>query len=194
MNKAVIGVVAALGIVAGGAGAYFYKLQADAAKWKDAKEIVEDEIKKDGITTTAHFVSIIDAPLAKVQDAVWKVEDSDKVIANVKKSELVKQEGNTKTLKMQLQALTLPVQHYTMQFTLDAPAHKINFKTIESQAQDIEGSYFLEPSPDGTKTKLTYNAVAKDKIAVPFPQSLIEGATRETFVNTIRGISKMVKS
>jgi hypothetical protein len=169
------------------------QLQAEAAKWKGAKEIVEESITKDGIVTAARFVSVIEAPLAKVQDAVWGVESSAGRIPNVKLSQLVKQEGNTKTLKMQLQALTLPVQHYTMQFTLDAAAHKISFKTTESQAQDIEGSYQLEASPDGQRTRIVYESKATDKIAVPFPQSLIEGATRETFVNTIRGVKSMVQ-
>jgi hypothetical protein len=50
----------------------------------------------------------------------------------------------------------------------------------------------LEPSPDGKRTKLTYEVKSTDKIAVPFPASLIESANRETFVNTVRGVNKVV--
>jgi len=149
---------------------------------------------RDGIVTRAHFLSIIDGSVKQVQAAVWRVEDSAKVVENVTLSDLVKQSGNTKTLKMRLKALNLPLQHYTMEFTLHPAEHRITFKTIESQAQDISGSYQFEASPDGKRTRLVYDSEAKDKIHVPFPQSVIEGATRETFVNTVRGVVKTLRA
>jgi hypothetical protein len=190
-KKVVIGIVVVLVVVAGAAG-YFLKLRAEAAKWKEAKEFVKEEssITKEGIVTKAHFVSIIDAPMEKVEDAMWKVEDGSRWIDNVKLSELVEQKGETKVLKMQIQALNLPVQHYTMEFTRHPGEHRITFKTIASQAQDVEGSYRFEPSPDGKRTRLVYDSTSRDKIQVPFPQDVIEGATRETYVKTVRGITK----
>jgi hypothetical protein len=187
----IIGALVVLAVV-GGIAFYWIQLQRQAAQWKNAKEIVEESFNKDGGTATVRYVGIIDGPIDKVQDAVWAVEKSSEMVANIKKSELVKAEGNQKTVLMQLQALNLPLQQYTMQFTLDAPAHKVNFKTLQAQAADLEGAYVLEPSPDGKRTKLTYEATSVDKIAVPFPAALIESANRETFVNTIRGINKMV--
>jgi hypothetical protein len=187
----IIGALIALAVVAGIA-LYWVQLQRQAGQWKDAREIVEESFNKDGGTATVRYVGIIDGPIDKVQDAVWAVEKSAEMVANIKKSELIKSEGNQKTVLMQLQALNLPLQQYTMQFTLDPAAHKVAFKTLQAQAADLEGAYVLEPSPDGKRTKLTYEAKSVDKIAVPFPAALIESANRETFVNTIRGINKMV--
>jgi hypothetical protein len=189
-KKIIIGAGAVLGLVVIVIGVYLVRLQSEAAKWKSAKEIVEEEISRDGIVTKARFVSIVDAPLNKVQDALWRVEEGSKRIDNIKQSELVSAQGNKKVVKMAIQALTLPLQHYTMEFTLDPGTHTLTFKSVESQVQEIEGSYKLEPSPDGKQTRITYESLARDKVAVPAPQSVIEGATRETFVKTVRGIEK----
>lgn len=187
----IIGALIVLAVVAAG-GLYWYRLQQQAALWKNAKEIVEESFNKDGAVATIRYVGIINAPIDKVQDAVWAVEKSSEMVANIKKSELLKSEGNQKTVLMQLQALNLPLQQYTMQFTLDPAAHRVTFKTLQAQAADLEGAYVLEGSPDGKRTKLIYEAKSTDKIAVPFPSSVIESANRETFVNTIRGIDKVV--
>lgn len=188
--KVIAGVI--VGVVLLAVGYYWFHLQRQAAMWKDAKEIVEESFNKDGGTATIRYVAVVDGPLDKVQDAVWAVERSAQTVANIKKSDLVKQEGNTKTVLMQLQALNLPLQQYVMQFTLDPTNHRVNFKTTQAQAADLEGSYLLQESPDGKRTRITYEAKSIDKIAVPFPASVIESANRETFVNTIRGVTKQV--
>jgi hypothetical protein len=191
-KKALIGIVVVVVVVVAGAAVYFHQLRVQAAKWKEATEFVKDEstITREGVVTKAHFVSIIDAPMAKVEDAMWKVEDGSRWIDNVKLSELVEQKGDTKVLKMQIQALNLPVQHYTMEFTRHPGEHLITFKTVASQTQDVEGSYRFEPSPDGKRTRLVYESTSRDKIQVPFPEDVLEGAMRETFVKTVRGITK----
>lgn len=194
MNKKVlIGLVGAVVVVA---GLYALKVQRDAAKWRSAEEFVkgEDKFVKDGNVTTIRFVSVMDGALDRVQAALWNVENSAGTVANVKLSKLIKQEGNTKTLEMHLQASNLPLQRYTMQFTLHPKEHRIAFKTTESQFQDMEGSYQLEASPDGKRTRITYNSTARDKVAVPFPTSVLESANRETFVNTVRGVKKQLQS
>ena len=187
-------IIGALVVVAvlGGIGLYWYQLQQQAALWKNAKEVVEESFNKDGGVAKIRYVGMIDGPIDKVQDAVWAVEKSSEMVANIKKSELIKAEGNDKTVLMQLQALNLPLQQYTMQFTLDPATHRVNFKTLQAQAADLVGAYVLESSPDGKRTKLTYEVTSTDKIAVPFPAAVIESANRETFVNTIRGINKAV--
>jgi len=191
-SKTIIGVVAAVVVVVVGFLAYQYmRVKAEAAKWSGPiKEIVEEKATKDGDVTTTHFVSIIDAPLDKVQAALWNVEHSQDMVENIRMSKLTAQEGNSKTVEMHLQALNLPLQYFTMKWTLDPAAHRLSFKTTESQLQDLEGYYQLEPSPDGTKTRVIYESKGRDKVALPFPQSVVDSANRETFVNTMRGAKK----
>jgi len=193
MNAKTIGGLIVLVIVLA-VGWWAFQLQQQTAKWKDAKEIVEESFNKDGAVATIRYVGVVEGPIDKVQDAVWGVERSSQMIDNIKKSELIKQEGNSKTVLMQLQALNLPLQQYTMEFTLDPAKHQVNFKTLQAQAADLEGAYKLEASPDGTRTRITYEAKSTDKIAVPFPAAVIESANRETFVNTVRGVEKALKA
>ena len=187
-----IGVVAVLVI-----GLLVYKamgLRSEAAKWSGPiKEIVEEDVKHDGSVTRAHYVSIIDAPVDAVQKVIWDVEASPKIVENIKMAKVLEDKGNVRIVEINLQALTLPLQNFTMEWTLYPEEHRITFKTTKSQAQDIEAEYKLEPSPDGARTRLTYTTTAKDKINVPFPQSVLDSATRETYVNTVRGIQKSVK-
>jgi hypothetical protein len=192
-KKVIIGVV---GVVVLAVGWYFFQLQREAAKWQQVKEI-DDEVsfyEKDGANSKMRFVSVIDAPLDKVQSALWQVERSAEIVDNISRSKLIKQEGNTKLLEMHVQPLNLPLQYYTMEFTFVPDKHRVEFKTVDSNTQDISGSYQLEASPDGTRTKLIYEASGKDKVAVPVPESVIESASRQTFVNTVRGITKVAKS
>ncbi|MGD9763936.1 MAG: hypothetical protein AB7V27_09505 [Candidatus Binatia bacterium] len=179
-------------VVVGAAVLYWVELRQQAALWRDAKEVTDAHFDKDGGVATMRYEGIIDGPLEKVQDAVWAVERGDEYVANVKKAELLSQDGNTKTVLLQVQALNLPLQQYTMLFTLDTARHRVDFKTTKAQAADLEGSYQLERSPDGLRTKIVYQATSTDKIAVPFPAAVIESANRETFVNTVRGINKLL--
>jgi hypothetical protein len=195
MKKSVllaVGAVVAVVLVA--IGVYQFRLRSEAAKWSGPmKEIVEEQIVRDNAVTRSRFVSIIDAPIEKVQQVVWQVENLQQMVPNFKISKLIDSSGNKKRLEIGIQALTLPLLSYEMEFTNFPAEHKVTFKTLKSQAQDIDGQYQLEPSPDGTKTRITYTTVATDKIAVPFPQSVLDSAGRETFVNTMRGIQKVVK-
>jgi len=178
-------------------GFFAYKaviLRGETAKWSGPmQEIAEEKIDHDNTMTHARFVSVIDAPVAKVQSAIWNVEGSQQMVENIKMSKLLESKENSKLVEINLQSLNLPLQNFTMQWTLYPDEHRITFKTVKSQAQDIEGEYKLEASPDGTKTRLVYTTTSKDKVAVPFPQSVLDSANRETYVNTVRGIQRVVK-
>lgn len=187
--KAIVGAIVLLIVIV--FGYYYVSYRRQVARLAGAKEVEEATFTKDGAIGHIKYVGIVNGPIDKVQDAVWAVETSSKMIENIKKSDLVKQEGNKKTILMQLKAGTLPVQQVVMEFTLDAPKHEVAFKTTQAQAADLEGAYRLEQvSPD--KTRLTYEAKSTDKIAVPFPDGVIETAQREVFVNTVRGIERSI--
>ena len=194
-KKAVFGGVGVVAVLVIGFVAYkAMSLRSEAAKWSGPmKEIVEEEVKHDGSVTHSRYVSIIDAPVDAVQKIIWDVQSSPSMVENIKMAKVLESKGNIKTVEINLQALTLPLQNFTMEWTLHAEEHRITFKTTKSQAQDIEAEYKLEASPDGKRTRLVYTTTSKDKIVVPFPQSVLDSANRETYVNTVRGIQKTVK-
>jgi hypothetical protein len=194
-KKVVLGAVAAVAAVVALVIVYqVVRIRAEAAKWSGPmKEIVEEEVKRDGSVTTSRYVSLLDAPAEAVQKVIWDVGDAQNMVDNIKLSKVLEDRGNVKLVEINLQALTLPLQQFTMEWTLYPQDHRITFKTIKSQAQDITGEYRLEASPDGARTRLTYTTTSKDKIHVPFPQSVLDSANRETYVNTVRGIEKRIK-
>jgi hypothetical protein len=184
--KTIVGAIALLILI--GAGWFYMQWKKQDALYRGASEIAEESFKKDGKVATIKYVGVVNAPIDKVQEAVWGVEKSAGVIESIKKAELMKQEGNSKTILMQLQAGSLPLQQFVMVFTLDEANHAVKFKTTQAQAADLEGTYSLQSN--GDKTLLTYEAVSTDKIPVPFPDGVIESANREVFVTMIRGITK----
>jgi hypothetical protein len=194
-KKIVLGIIAVVVLGVAGFAAYeVVSIRREAAKWAGPmKEIVEEKVTHDNSVTHTRFVSLVNGPIAAVQKAIWDVENSQNTVENIKMSKLLESKDNTKLVEINLESLNLPLQNFTMLWTLYPSEHRITFKTVKSQAQDIEGEYKLEASPDGTRTQITYTSVAKDKIAVPFPQSVLESANRETYVNTIRGIEKTLK-
>jgi hypothetical protein len=196
MNKKILAAVAV--VLLGVVSFVVYKaigVRREAAKWAGPlKEIVEEKVEHEDAVTHIRYVSLINAPVAAVQQAIWDVENSQNTVENIKLSKLLDSKDNTKLVEINLLSLNLPLQNFTMRWTLFADEHRITFKTVKSQAQDIDGEYKLEASPDGARTRLVYTSVSTDKIAVPFPQSVLESANRETYVNTIRGIEKSIKA
>jgi hypothetical protein len=195
MNKNVLAAIGSVAVLlVGFVGYKALSLRSEAAKWSGPmEEIAEEKITHDDNITHARFVSIIDAPVDTVQKAIWSVENSQQMVENIKLSNLIENKGNTKTVELNILALNLPLQAYTMEWTLYPDEHRVTSKTTKSQAQDIETEYKLEPSPDGAKTRLIFTTTIKDKIAVPFPQSVLDSANREIYVNTVRGIQKFAK-
>lgn len=195
MNKSVLGGIAVVVAIVIGFVAYkAISLRREAAKWAGpVQEIAEEQVTHDEKTTHTRFVSLIDAPVASVQTALWDVENSQQMVENIKMSKLLQGSANSKLVEINLQSLNLPLQNLTMQWTLYPEEHRITFKTVKSQAQDIDGEYKLEASPDGAKTRLVYTTTSHDKINLPFPQSVLDSANRETYVNTVRGIQRSVK-
>jgi hypothetical protein len=194
-KKIVIGIIAVVVLGVAAFAAYeVVSIRREAAKWAGPmKEIVDEQVTHDNSVTHIRFVSLVNGPIAAVQKAIWDVENSQNTVENIKMSKLLESKDDTKLVEFNLEALNLPLQNFTMLWTLYPSEHRITFKTVKSQAQDIDGEYKLEASPDGARTQITYTSVTKDKIAVPFPQSVLDSANRETYVNTIRGIEKTLK-
>lgn len=194
MNRTILAALGAvcLGVLALG-GFKAVSVRSEAAKWAGPmKEIVEEHVTHEETVTRSRFVSLIDAPVVAVQQAIWDVEHSQGTVVNIKLSKLLESKGNTKVVEINLQSLNLPLQNFVMLWTLYPAEHRITLTTVKSQAQDIEAEYRLVASPDGSKTRIVYTTVSKDKIAVPFPPSVMDSANREIYVNTVRGIEKSV--
>ena len=135
-----------------------------AKEWDGpVKEITFEKLEKDGKVFDIELHSRIDAPI----DTVWAAMKAPEKLAEFsdqyKKSELLAQTDENKTVQLE---------------------------TLQSTLADIEGSYHIEPSPDGTKTLYIYKATQTDKIALPISTDVQRSALKESFVNQVNAIKK----
>ncbi len=171
-------------------GYRYWELKQMAAKYANAKEVAAESIEKDGANWTVHFESVLAQPLDKVWKALHQPERSHEFIEAFRKSELKKEEGNKKTVEFDVQVLTLPVQTFVAELTFDDANHQMLLKTL-SGPQDQTATYRLR-ALDPDKTLLVYDAKATDRMSVPLPLAVQEGAVRELFVLQIRAIQKSI--
>jgi hypothetical protein len=191
--KVVLGVVGvAVVLILAYVGFQFWRLQQLAARYAKAKEIAAESIEKDGNRWTIHMESVLAQPIDKVWNALRRPERSHEYIEAFKKSELKKEEGNTKVVEFEVQLLTLPAQNFVSQLDYDDARHRLTLKTL-SGPQEQNSTYQLTAlGPD--RTLLVLDGTAVDRIAMPLPLSVQRGAMRELFVAQIRAIEKSIQA
>ena len=190
--KAILAIVVVLVLAAAG---YFYvqysKIQQAAAC--PAKEIATSNLSKSGDTWHIAFTSKFDAPLDKVFDAFQHPERAVEFAPeNVMKSEVVKDEGNTKTIDVVGKLDILPpgfkVQNLRTQYTVYPDQHRITSKSIDFKLADIDSEYKFEPTADG-KTVLKFNQTSKQKQQM-LVEALQKGALCETYATQVRAVNR----
>jgi carbon monoxide dehydrogenase subunit G len=170
----------------------YFKAKSAAVKWEgDIEEISSATMVKDGKVFTIDMLSRIDAPLDKVWAVVKTPEKLAEFSDQYKKSEILKDEGNVKELELHVLALD-NLQQLKVRMEFDDTAHTLKIKTLASTIADIEGTYTLTASPDGTKTSYHYEAKQTDKIALPISEDVQRSAIKESFVNQVRSIKKQL--
>lgn len=168
----------------------YFRAQNAAVKWEGPiEEIASSEITKDGKVFTIEMVSRIDSPPEAVWAAMKHPERLSQNSEQYKKSDLLKDEGNHKELELHVMALD-NLQQLTVAMDFDDASKTLKIKTLTSSIADIEGTYALTPSPDGTKTLYTYKAKQTDKVALPISEDVQRSAIKESFVNQVRAIKK----
>jgi carbon monoxide dehydrogenase subunit G len=188
----IVGVVALLILViAAYLGYRYWQVRSLAKKYANATEIASASIQKDGPTWTIHIESVIADPI----DAVWKAlrqpeRSAELVPTAFKNSTLTKEEGNKKTLELEVTLLSLPSQKMVAELSYDDAAHKVKIDTSKG-LQDIHGRYELT-ALSADRTLLVFDGTAVDKVSLPLPQSVVEGALRELFVVQVRAIQAAI--
>jgi len=167
----------------------YYQIQSAAVRWEGpVKEILSEKFDKQANTTHMEYTSRIDAPVEEVFRAFQRPEDMQKYTEVIRSAKLLESEDNRKVIEVEAVILGQP-QQMTLDFTFLPQEHRILMKGDSSLAA-VEGEYRLTPSPDGTKTLLTYTATSEDKVNLPMPVGTQKSAARELFASTIRALNK----
>jgi len=191
--RAIVGIVVAL-VVAVVAYFAWTTYQIRQAATGPAKEIVSESMAKAGDVWHVSFVSKFDAPVDKVYEIFSHPERSHELAPdNVLKSEVVSEDGNTKTIDLIGKLDILPpgfkVQNVRTEYTLYPTEHRITTKTVNFKLADINSEYKFEATPDGKGTLLRFNQTSKDKGGIPV-ESVQKGALRETYVTQVRAVNR----
>ena len=191
--RAIVGIVVVL-VVAVVAYFAWTTYQIRQAATGPAKEIVSESMAKSGDVWHVSFVSKFDAPVDKVYEIFSHPERSHELAPdNVLKSEVVSEDGNTKTIDLIGKLDILPpgfkVQNVRTEYTLYPTEHRITTKTVNFKLADINSEYKFEATPDGKGTLLRFNQTSKDKGGIPV-ESVQKGALRETYVTQVRAVNR----
>src|SRR6266850_716943 len=191
--KAILGIILLLVIaVAGYLGWEYYTIQKAASG--PAKEIVSESISKSGDMWHVKFVSKFDAPLDRVFDAYQHPERAKEFAPeNVMKAEIIKEDGNSKTVDVVGKLDILPpgfkVQNLRTEYTVYPDEKRITSRSINFKLADINSEYKFEATPDGKGTILTFSQTSKDKAPL-LVDSLQKGALRETYITQVRAVNR----
>jgi len=159
-----------------------------------AKELVSESMERKGDTWYVDFVTKFDAPVDRVFAAFSQPEKViDNAPENVLKSELVKSEGNVKTVNLVARLDILPpgfkVQNIQFEYTLHPETKTITTRTIDFKLADMASELKFAPGPEGDTTILTFHQTSKDK-APMLVESLQKGALREQYLITVRAVNR----
>jgi len=193
VSRVVVGIVVAVLLVAALAGGWYWRLQREAVRWKDAKEIYSQSIEKDGSVWHVSMESLIDRPAYLVWEAMKQPERSAEFIEAFRKSELIEEQDNRKVIRMQVQVLTLPIISFDAEFRYDDAAHRSTMKSLGTPPQQIDASYEIVPSPDDTKCLVRYRGTVTNRVQVPLAENVQRGAIQQIFVQTIRALNKGIE-
>lgn len=158
------------------------------------KEIATETMTKDGDVWKVHFTTKIDAPVDKVWEAFSQPERGKEFAPeNLLKSEIVKNEGNTKIVDIVGRLDILPpgfkVQNIRSEFVYFPADKKFTQKSIDFKLADLDATYTLKPTEDGKGTLVTFDQTSKTKSAM-LVDSLQKGALRETYSIQIRAVNR----
>ena len=158
------------------------------------KEITTESLEKVGDTWNVKFTSRIDAPVDQVYTALSQPERMHEFIPDsVLKSDLVKKDGDAKTVDLVFKLDILPpgfkVQTVRNDLMFYPSEKRVTQKSVDFKLADIASEYKLVPTPDGKGTLVTFTQTSKDKGGLPV-ESLQKGALRETYIMQVRAVNK----
>ena len=149
----------------------------------------QSETTLDDGSVRMEFESLIDAPADPLFLAFSDVEHHAEFVTGVSESKLVSSSGNTKVVDITNEVLGRP-NRARIEWTIEPQKRKLSFKTIEAQYTDNSAEYVMEPSPDGTRTRVKTIYYLRDKGGHPFPLYTLRAAIRDGYVAAVSSVKR----
>jgi len=135
------------------------------------------------------YWALVDAPADGVYKALADVEHYMQFVDGVDRTQLLSASGNVKTIQI-AQRVIGRQNNAQVRWTLDPAAHKIAFKTEQSDLYYNEGGYEVIASPDGQRALVKVTFIVKESEHVNIPRGVLASGTRDSFEIAAKSIKK----
>lgn len=131
--------------------------------------------------------AIIDAPMAKVFEAISDFEHYNEFMPHTTLAEVIRREGNELWFRTALDFKVKRVT-YVLHVTLDPDGRGLRWTLAEGDLAFNEGGWELEPyGPDGSRTYVTYTAYVDPGFYVPgFMLAKLTEGSLPAVINAVR--------
>ena len=163
----------------------------DSFDWGQKEDFMlsQSETTLDDGSVRMEYVSLVNAPADPLFLAFSDVEHHAEFVTGVTESKLVSSAGNKKVIDITNEVLGRP-NRATIEWTIEPQQRKLSFKTVEAQYTDNSAEYVIDPSPDGTRSRVTTIYYLRDKGGHPFPLYTLRGAIRDSYVAAVGSVKR----
>jgi ribosome-associated toxin RatA of RatAB toxin-antitoxin module len=137
------------------------------------------------------YWSLVDAPAQAVYDALADLEHYPDFIPGVDRLQVLGVDGNTKTVQI-AQRVIGRQSNAKVEWTFIPERRRIEFHTAQSDLSYNDGSYDIEPSPDGKRCLVHSVFLVREGQgrAQGVPIGVLVSGTRESFLGAARGVQQ----
>ena len=160
-----------------------------AVDWSAPENMLlrEQSAKKDDAVELQYW-SLVDARPRAVYDALADVEHYPDFVPGVDTVQLLARTDHTKTVQI-AQRVIGRQSNAKVEWTFFPDKLRVEFKTLQSNLSRNDGSFEIQPSPDGQRTLVhsTY-LVREGDAGQPVPIGVLATGTRESFLAAANGV------
>jgi len=135
------------------------------------------------------YWALVDVPADANYKALADVEHYMDFVDGVDRTELIAQKDNTKTIQI-AQRVIGRQNNAQVLWTFHPEARRIEFRTLQSDLYENEGSYEVIPSPDGKRSLVKVVFIVKESSKVSIPKGVLASGTRDSFQAAAKSIKK----
>src|SRR5262245_19582359 len=137
------------------------------------------------------YWSLVAAPAQAVYDALADVEHYPDFIPGVDRVQLLTANGNSKTVQIAQRVISRQ-DNAKVEWTFHPDQRRVEFKTLSSNIAYNDGSYQVEPSPDGTRSLVHSTFLVREGqgMAQAVPIGVLATGTRDAFLAAAQGVKK----
>lgn len=136
------------------------------------------------------YESLVDAPAQAVYDALADVEHYPDFIPGISSVQVLMLDQTSKTVQIAQQVIGRQT-NAKVKWTFFPDKRRIEFQTIQSSLSLNDGSYEVEPSPDGRRCLVRTTFLVRPGVGgASVPSGVLASATHDTFLAAAEGVRR----